>query len=37
MYEDDREEETSQSDVEPVKRVTINDASTLLGVVTTLT
>ena len=32
MYEDDREEEISQSDAEPVKKVTINDASTLQSV-----
>ena len=37
MHEDDREEEISQSDAEPVKKVTINDASTSLSVVTTLT
>ena len=28
MYEDDREEEISQSDAEPVKKATINETST---------
>ena len=37
MYEDDREEEILQSDAGPVKKVTINEVSTLLSVVTTLT
>ena len=35
MYEDDHEEETSQSDEELVKKVTNNEASTLPSVVTT--
>ena len=35
MYEEDREEEILQSDAEPLKEVTINEASTLLSVVTT--
>ena len=37
VYEDDREEEISQSDAEPVKKVPISEASILLSVVTTLT
>ena len=37
MYEYDREEEISKSDAEPVKKVTINDASISLSDATTLT
>ena len=37
MCEDDREEETLQSDAETVKNVTINEASALLSVETALT
>ena len=37
VYEDDREEETLQSDAETTKKVTINEASALLSVETTLT
>ena len=37
VHEDDRQEEISQPDAETVKKVTINEASTLLSVVTTLT
>ena len=37
VYEDDREEEILKSDAETAKKVTINEASTLLSVVTTLT
>ena len=37
MHEDDHEEETLQSDAETVKKVTINEISTLLSVVTTVT
>ena len=37
MYEDDREEETLQSDAETAKKVTINEASALLRAGTTLT
>ena len=35
MYEDDHGEETLQSDAEPVEKMKINEAHTLLSVVTT--
>ena len=35
MYEDDLEEETMQADAEPVEKEMVNDAHTLLSVVTT--
>ena len=37
MYDDDREKDISQPDAEPVKKVTINEASALLSVETTQT
>ena len=37
MYEDDREEEISQSDAEPTKKAMISEDSTLQSAVTTLT
>ena len=37
MFEDDREEESLQSDAETAKKVTINEASAMLSVETALT
>ena len=37
MYQDDHEEEISQSDVEPMEKVTINETSTVLSAVITPT